>query len=47
VYIIIASASHTRGVLYYVDEYEDLMQMQQNPSHAPYVVLMEPEFFTG
>ncbi len=42
-----ADGSHTRGVLYYVEKWEDVALLQQNGSHAPYVVLLEPELFTG
>ena len=44
---VAASSSHTRGVLYYVDEMEDIAQLRENPLHPQYVVLMEPQFFTG
>ena len=36
-----------RGVVYYMDELDDLTRLQQKAPHAPYIILMEPEFFRG
>lgn len=43
----LASPTQTRGVLYYVDDMNDILELERNAPHAPYIVLMEPQFFRG
>ena len=46
-FILNLIGSGARGVLYYVDEMDDVMRLGENSPNAPYIVLIEPQLFTG